>query len=168
MLAVELCWDPQRVCVGGSIKSQLWSATQASGYGEISRYQGEMLRKSAEEAPEVPNYRVCRTTELQKCISAESKCVCCCCCCFSLIHEKKNITALVQLVLQELVPGPFSPVAARLALSSNGSSGSSSSAGSGGQGALSSSRELCPSRSGRNVSIGEISSPTQGKGLQAV
>ena len=74
------------------------------------------------------------------------------------------MTALVQLVLQELDLGPFYPVAARLALFS--SSGSSSSAGTGDQGALSSSRELCPSRSERNVSIGEISSPTQGKGCK--
>ena len=78
------------------------------------------------------------------------------------------MTALVQLVLQELIPGPFYPVAARLALSSSSSSSSSSSAGTGDQGALSSSRELCPSRRERNVSIGEIGSPTQGKGLQAV
>ena len=36
--------------------------------GDIKwRYQGETLRKSAEEAAEEPDYRVCRTTELQKC-----------------------------------------------------------------------------------------------------
>ena len=134
---------------------------------EISRYQGETQWKSAEEAPEVPSYRVCRTIELQKCRRAESKCVCCCCCCcyyccyycFSLIHEK-NTTVLVQLVLQEPVLGSFCPAAARLALFSN--SGSSSSAG--GQEALSSSRELCPSCSERNVSIGGSARRRRGKG----
>lgn len=133
--------------------------------GRYQRYRGEMQWKSAGEAPEVPSYGVCGATELQKCRRAESKCVCCCCC-FSLIHEKKNMTTLVQLVLQELIPGPFCPVAARLALFSSSSSGSSSSAGVGSQGALSSSRELCPSRSERNVSIGGSARRRRGKGCK--
>lgn len=73
------------------------------------------------------------------------------------------MTTLVQLVLQELIPGPFCSVAARLALFSNSSS---SSAGAGGQGALSSSRELCPSRSERNVSIGGSARRRRGKGCK--
>ena len=79
---------------GESIKSQFWSTTQTSGYEEISRYQGEMMRENAEEVPEAPNNIVQngRAAKVQRCRGAESKCVCCC---FSLIHEKENIMVLV-------------------------------------------------------------------------
>ena len=123
-----------------------WIGSWGEGEGEGSRasvpvlvgdsgkwVRGDIKGRHCGKAPK--KLQRCRTTEYaerRSCRSAESKCVCYCCYCFSLIHEKKNITALVQLVLQELVPGPFCLVVARLAPSSDSSSDSSSSAGGGG------------------------------------
>lgn len=116
-------------------------------------------RRRSSRGAELPSVRSDRAAEVQK--SGEQVCLLLLLLLLLLLVDTwENMTTLVQLVLQELVLGPFCPATARLALFSN----SGSSAGAGGQEALSSSRELCPSRSERNVSIGGSARRRRGKG----